>query len=135
MPWILWGPLWPPESTGDAEGSTAITVTEGFFDLRYFPAPVTVPPVPTPPTRMSISPLVSAQISGPVVFSWIAGFAGVLNCWGMKELGMLAASSSALAMAPYMPLAPSVSSSSAPRALRSFRRSILMVSGMVRMIR
>ena len=39
-----------------------------------------VPPVPTPETKTSIVPPVSSQISGPVVFSWIAGLAGFLNC-------------------------------------------------------
>ena len=35
--------------------------------LRYRPAPVMVPPVPTPATKWVIFPSVSAQISGPVV--------------------------------------------------------------------
>ena len=39
----------------------------GFFSLRNFPAPVRVPPVPTPDTNMSILPSVALQISGPVV--------------------------------------------------------------------
>jgi len=46
--------------------------------------PVMVPPVPTPETSTSMPPSVSFQISGPVVFSWIAGLAGFLNCCGMK---------------------------------------------------
>ena len=42
---------------------------------------------------------------------------------------------SAREMAPFIPSAPGVSTSSAPRALRSLRRSTLMVSGIVRMSR
>ena len=41
------------------------------------------------------------------------------------------ASSSAFAMAPFMPLAPGVSISLAPKATSTLRRSMLMVSGMV----
>ena len=33
---------------------------------------------------MSTLPSVSFQISGPVVWKWISGFAGFLNCCGMK---------------------------------------------------
>ena len=114
MPWILCAPARPSDSTGDAAGSTATTCTSGFMRLRYAPAPLTVPPVPTPATKMSTSPPVASQISGPVVASWTAGFAGFVNCPTMNELGISAASSSARAMAPFMPSAPSVSTSSAP---------------------
>jgi len=48
-------------------GSTATTRISGFFSFRYRPAPVSVPPVPTPHTRISTAPPVSFQISGPVV--------------------------------------------------------------------
>ena len=68
MPWILCGPLCPPLSTGDDLGSTAIILTLGFCSLRYFPVPEMVPPVPTPPTKISTLPSVSLQISGPVIF-------------------------------------------------------------------
>ena len=34
MPWILWGPGCPPERTGDVSGSTAKSLTPGFFSLR-----------------------------------------------------------------------------------------------------
>ena len=54
-------------STGEAAGSTATTCTCGFCALRYAPTPVIVPPVPTPATKISTVPSVSAQISGPVV--------------------------------------------------------------------
>ncbi len=38
---------------------------------------------------MSTLPSVSFQISGPVVRKWISGLAGLLNCCGMKKLGIL----------------------------------------------
>ena len=67
MPWILWGPPWPWERTGEEAGSTATTFTSFFLPFRNWPTPVTVPPVPTPATKQSTWPSVSAQISGPVV--------------------------------------------------------------------
>ena len=108
----------PVLSEGHA-GSTATTLTLGFFSLRNVPVPVTVPPVPTPATKKSTFPSVSSQISGPVVALWTAGLAGLTNWPGMKLLGVSLASSSALAMAPFMPLAPSVRTSSAPYAFMS----------------
>ena len=114
MPCKAWGPALPPESTGLSAGSTATTRTAGHRLLRYLPTPVMVPPVPTPATKMSTSPSVSCQISGPVVAMWAAGLAGFTNCPATKALGSSLASSLALAMAPDIPLAPSVSTSWAP---------------------
>jgi hypothetical protein len=82
---------------------------------------------------MSTLPSVSFQTSSAVVLRWIAGLAGFLNCCGRKESGVEAASSSALATAPFIPFGPSVRTSSAPKALRIFRLSMLIVSGMVSM--
>lgn len=81
---------------GEADGSTATTLTPGLRDLRYLPTPVTVPPVPTPATKMSTLPSVSSQISGPVVRKWASGLAWFTNWPGMKLFGSSAASSSAL---------------------------------------
>ena len=62
----------------------------------------------------------------------MAGLAGLSNCRISRYLpGSAAASSSALAMAPFMPFAPGVSTSLAPNAISTLRRSMLMVSGMV----
>ena len=113
----------------------AITFTSGFWDFRYSPVPVSVPPVPTPATKISTFPSVSFQISGPVVSRCTFGLAGFTNWPGIKLFGISLASSSALAIAPFIPFAPSVSTSSAPYAFRMFLLSTLMVSGMVRMIR
>jgi len=96
---------------------------------------VIVPPVPTPETSTSIAPPVASQISGPVVDSWMAGFAGFLNCWGMKYFfGSDATICSAFSIAPFIPFAPSVRTSFAPKAFRTWRRSTLIVSGIVRTI-
>src|SRR4029453_18429442 len=62
----------------------------------------------------------------------IAGFAGFLNCCSSTHFdGSEATISSAFAMAPFMPFAPSVSTSVAPYATSSLRRSMLIVSGIV----
>ena len=61
------------------------------------------------------------------------GLAGFSNCWGIQYLlGSLATISRARAMAPFIPFAPSVRTRSAPKARSMRRRSIDMVSGMVR---
>ena len=114
MPWILCGPATPLERTGEVAGSTATTFTSGFCFFRYSPTPVIVPPVPTPATKMSTFPSVSAQISGPVDAKCAAGFAGFVNWLGMKLPGVAAAISFAFSIAPFMPLLPSVRTISAP---------------------
>ena len=53
--------------TALSAGSTQMTFRAGFFILRYFPAPHTVPPVPLPHTKMSTLPAVSFHISGPEI--------------------------------------------------------------------
>ena len=108
---------------------------DGLRALMASATPVMVPPVPTPATTMSTWPSVSFQISSAVVRRWISGLAGFLNCWGMKALGVVRTNSSALATAPFMPSAPGVNTSLAPKACSRARRSILIVSGMVRMRR
>ena len=82
---------------------------------------------------MSTLPSVSFHISTPVVRSCTAGLAGFVNCEGMKLFGISAASSFAFSIAPFMPLEPSVSTSSAPYAFMRLRRSMLIVSGIVMM--
>lgn len=51
--------------TGLSAGSTQMTLIEGFFILKYLPAPVTLPPEPDPQTKISTFPPVSFHISGP----------------------------------------------------------------------
>ena len=65
---ILCGPGFPPESTGDSFGSTAMALNDGFFGLITSETPVMVPPVPMPEIKISILPSVSRQISSAVVF-------------------------------------------------------------------
>ena len=55
-----------------------------------------------------------STISGPVVALCTAGFAGFTNCPKMTAPSISFASSSALAIAPFIPLAPSVNTNSAP---------------------
>ena len=90
-----------------------------------------VPPVPTPATKMSTLPSVSFQTSSAVVRRCTSGLAGFSNCCGTKAPSISWPSSSARAMAPFMPCAPGVRTSSAPYARSRLRRSTLMVSGMV----
>ena len=75
----------------------------GLRGFSTWPTPVMVPPVPTPETKMSTSPSVSFQISSAVVRRWISGLAGFSNCCGMTAPGISPVSSSALAIAPFMP--------------------------------
>ena len=84
MPWIRCGPGGPPEMTGELFGSTAAMWRSGLSSLRRPPAPVIVPPVPTPATIASTLPSVSRQISSAVVRRWISGLAGLENWSGMK---------------------------------------------------
>ena len=75
----------------------------------------------------------SAQISSPVVAAWTSGLALLANCEARMALSVDSTISFALFTAPFMPSAPGVSTSSAPKARSTTRRSWLMVSGMVRM--
>ena len=135
IPCILCGPGWPPDSTGESAGSTAMVRSAGLRDFNTPPTPVRVPPVPTPDTSISTLPSVSFQISSAVVRRWMAGLAAFSNCWGMIAPGVVAFSSSALAMAPFMPLAASVSTNSAPSRASILRRSIDIDSGITNMSR
>ena len=58
--WILCGPAWPSERSGESFGSIAMILTDGFFSLRYWPTPEIVPPVPIPAKKMSTAPSVSS---------------------------------------------------------------------------
>ena len=118
MPWMRCGPGGPPDRTALSSGSTAIILSPGLRGLSTEPTPVKVPPVPTPLTTTSTAPPVSFQISSAVVRRWISGLAGLRNCCGMKASGSALTISSALAMAPRMPCAAGVNSSSAPSSLQ-----------------
>eukprot|EP00975_Prorocentrum_lima_P061545 12880531-Prorocentrum_lima.AAC.1 len=61
----------------------------------------------------------------------MAGLAGFSNCCKITESGVAAFSSSALAIAPFIPSAPGVRTNSAPKAFKRLRRSTLIVSGIV----
>ena len=134
MPWMGCGVCLPPDRTGLASGSTATILSPGRRGFSAWPTPVTVPPVPTPETKISSLPPVSRQISSAVVRIWTAGLAGFWNCCGMKLSGISFSSSSARAIAPVMPFSRGVSSSRAPRKRSILRRSIDIESGMVQII-
>ena len=131
IPWILCGPRFPPDRTGDPEGSTATIRVFRPRDLKWVPTPVMVPPVPTPEMKASGSGM-SAKISLAVVSRCIFGFAGLSNCSGMKFLGSASHIALALVTAPGMPSGPGVRTSFAPRAANNFLRSTEKVSGMQR---
>ena len=99
-------------TTGAA--STAITFTFGLSLLSSLPAPLKVPPVPTPATKKSILASVSRQISNAVVCTCARAFSGFENCPGMKEPGICLCSSSAFSKAPRIPFSPGVNTTSAP---------------------
>ena len=114
IPWIRCGPGRPPEITGEPFGSTATTVRSGFSSLSRPPAPVTVPPVPTPHTSASTLPSMSRQISSAVVRRWMSGFAGLENWSQMNASPFSAAISFAAATASSIPPIDSVMRTSAP---------------------
>ena len=78
------------------------------------PAPVIVPPVPTPATSTSTRPSVSRQISSAVVRRWISGLAGLPNWSGMKQSPRSPAIFSAASTASFIPPIDSVIRTSAP---------------------
>ncbi len=132
IPCILCGPGFPPDNTAEEAGSTATATIAGLCLFNPVAVPLIVPPVPTPATKISISPSVSSHISRAVVCSCIAGLAGLSNCCSITAPAFSSFSSLAFRIAPFIPSAPGVSTSVAPRALSRFWRSRLMVSGMVR---
>ncbi|SUQ48816.1 hypothetical protein CNEONATC25_02719 [Clostridium neonatale] len=104
----------------------------GFLAFNTSPLPVTVPPVPTPATKMSTFPSVSFQISSAVVFLCTSGLASFSNCCGIIAFPYSATNSSAFFIAPFIPSAPGVRTISAPNAATILLLSILIVSGIVR---
>ena len=114
MPWIGCGAGWPPLITGDCVGSTANTFRFGHLAFSTRAVPVRWPPVPTPVISTSSPSGKSARISCAVVRSCTATLAGFSNCCGIQAPGVCAASSSARAMAPFMPFSRGVRSKVAP---------------------
>ena len=125
------GPGSSPDSTALSAGSTASTRSPARRGFSACAMPVRVPPVPAPPTTMSTSPPVSAQISSAVVAAWAAGLAGLSNWRGIQAPGVSARIALARAIAPAMPSLAGVSCSSAPSSRSILRRSIEAPSGIV----
>ena len=132
IPCILCGPGSFPERTAEVAGSTATILMSAFFAFKPLAVPVSVPPVPTEATKISILPSVSRQISSAVVSSWIFGLTGFSNCCGINAFPYSSFNWAAFSIAPRMPSRPWVSTTSAPSAVTIFLRSTLMVSGMVK---
>mmetsp|Transcript_30762 Transcript_30762/g.53177 ORF Transcript_30762/g.53177 Transcript_30762/m.53177 type:complete len:221 (-) Transcript_30762:63-725(-) len=106
--------------------------TPGLFCFKNCDTPVIVPPVPTPPIKMSTAPSVWSQISGPVVSRCTLGLSGLLNCCRMTAFSPISlAICSALATQPAIPFAAGVRTRRAPKAFRMTLRSKDIVSGIV----
>src|ERR1019366_3447729 len=134
-PWMRCLPtLWPVESVGEFAGSIGWRRIAGFRLRRKRPAPMIVPPVPTPATNAAgtrRSDCSCAQSSGPVVRKCASLFASLLNWRGRNEPGVSAASSSASLIDPRKP--PSAGDTRrtlAPNDLISAMRSALIQSDM-----
>jgi len=104
--------------TGDAAGSTAMALNPGFFCFKTSATPVIVPPVPTPATRISTLPSVSARFfrgGQPVNFRIRRIFKllrhVVIRIGGCHFFGFL--------IAPFIPSAPGVNISCAPKMERA----------------
>lgn len=61
-PCNLCGPGSPPLNTGESSGSIATKLISGYFSFKTLPAPLNVPPVPTPAKNASIVFLQIAQL-------------------------------------------------------------------------
>ena len=136
MPWILCGPGWPPDSTGESSGSTATIRSDGLRGFSTWPTPVMVPPVPTPATNTSMLAVgvVPDLLGGGAAMDFRVGrVVELLRDDRARDLA--ARAPRALAMAPRMPCGPAVSTSSAPSRASILRRSIDIVSGMTRISR
>ena len=106
------GPGAPPDRTVELRGSTATTRQSGSRALSTWPAPVMVPPVPTPATKTSTRSSAS-RISGPVVRRCASGLAGFSNCWAIQTSSRLAIARAA-ATASFIPPSDSMISTRAP---------------------
>ena len=135
IPWILCGECVPPLSTGDLAGSTAKVRKPSIAPFSTSLTAVMCPPVPTPVIITSRPSGKSRRISCAVVVRWISRFAGFSNCCGIHAFGTARTISCARAMAPLIPFSFGVSSSSAPYAASTFRRSTDMDSGITRITR
>ena len=130
IPWMRCGPMRPPERTADPAGSTPTIRRRGLRVRRYSPAPVIVPPVPTPATSTSTRPSSARSISGPVVRRWASGLAGLEN-WSGRNTSSSFAIARAASTASAMPPSDSVMSTRAPYMRSRLSRSWLIPCGSV----
>ena len=113
IPWMRCGPGLRPDSTAEDCGSTAMICAWGLAALITSPAPVIVPPVPTPATSTSTLPSSARRISGPVPVRCASGFAGLEN-WSGRKWSASPASVRAASIASFMPPIDSTTSTRAP---------------------
>ena len=140
VPWILCGPGFSGspasvcEITGESFGSTAIAWKLGLARADHFDA---AGDGAAGADRGDEDVDLARRCRPRFPRRWSgggsSGLAGLLNCCGIHEFGVFCCSSSARAMAPFIPSAPGVSTSFAPSMASSVRRSSDIVSGMVRM--
>jgi len=94
------------KSVGELAGSMGCNRIPGRTERRNRPAPISVPPVPTPATNAAgVIPWTWSchQISGPVVASCAAQLSSLANCRGRNAPGVTAASASAFSILPRNP--------------------------------
>ena len=104
MPWILCGPGWPPERTGESSGSTATILSDGRRGFSTWPTPVMVPPVPTPATNavdLAVGVVPDLLGRGAAVDLGIGRVLELLRHDGVRDLGLQLLGR---AMAPFMPM-------------------------------
>ncbi|MEZ5989709.1 MAG: hypothetical protein R3F30_11390 [Planctomycetota bacterium] len=110
MPWMRWWPTFlPVVRTGELAGSSGWTRIERSKRAKARATPMTVPPVPTPATKVvGRSPTAPswARISRPVPKSWASTLASLLNCRGEKLRSCLRTVAAAW-IAPTKPPSPS----------------------------
>jgi hypothetical protein len=128
----------PPPITGLFVGSTAYALCRGQRALSTSPSAVMCPPVPTPVMVTSIPSGKSRSTSSAVVRRCTSMFDPFSNCIGSHAPSGRASppalrsstSACARAMAPFIPTSRGVSSSRAPNAAITRRRSTENDSGM-----
>jgi hypothetical protein len=125
MPWMRWGPGFPPESTGDSAGSTAMALNSRFLSLINPGNPCNRAsgsysgnedihfPIRVLPNLLRSSTPVHLRVG--LVHKLLGNESSGCPTW---------ASSFAVLMAPFIPSFAGVRMSSAPRAFSRVRRSM-----------
>ena len=126
----------PPDRSGDLNGSTATTLKPGLRFLMNSATPGDRPAgadARHEDVHLSVGVLPDLLRRGLAVDLGVGGVLELLRHEGVRA--WLSRISCAFSTAPFMPCGAGVSTSSAPKTFRSFRRSMLKLSGMVMMQR